>query len=313
METKQPQPVRLAFIWDFSVTPIELHSWGDGLNAALKTLSSEDFNYLVKVIANDKAEVIYEEIKNFDPDVILAWGSLDRPSFAGLRQFKKPTALCFAGGPTEHSNTDNFDVIFVENVEYQQKFAEQGIHVELAFGTNEYLFRTFTVNKNWLACYPCAFAGWKRLDLFSEAVGKDGIVVGKILPEELHIVKNVVQNGCTIMAAIPYQVMPYIYNQSKFALITAHNVGGSQRAVLEAMACGTPPIVMSDNIKNREFVEDANYGFVVDPDVDKIKTLLKELSSKPMPDPTMGRRFIENRYTSKHYAQKIDKCLKEIL
>jgi len=94
--------LKIAFIWDFSVEPLQLYGWADGLNAALKVLAQK-YGHTVKVIPSDNPNEIYEQIENFMPDIILAWGSIDRPSFAGLKQFNKPvesstTAIRFPAG-----------------------------------------------------------------------------------------------------------------------------------------------------------------------------------------------------------------------
>lgn len=290
---------RLAFIWDFSVSELEKASWRDGLNQALQILAYEH-GVDVRVIQHDNPDAIWAEIKEWQPTHILGWGSLDRPSFSGLEQFDIPRGLCFAGGPRQHPNSEVFDTIFVENTHYLEDFKEQGVNAVLAFGVNDLFFRPLETAKHWKAVYPASFAAWKRHELFYDAVGEKGLAIGKISEHEKYIFKDGIAAGVCVLPPVPYEVLPMIYNQSEFALITASEVGGSQRAVLEAMACNIPPVVMSDAPQNVEYVKEAGFGLIVEPDVESIK---KALRSEPQK--TGGRGYIESKWTAKHYAQQI--------
>lgn len=290
----------MCFIWDFTVSPMQLYGWNDGLKRALEIMA-EKYGVYVNVIASDKPNEIYERVKEFKPDYILGWGSLDRPSFAGLSQFKVPTGLCFAGGGTKHPHTENFDVVFVENKSYLEQFKEQEVNVIQAFGTNESLFQPIKLNKRFIACYPASFARWKRHNLFADATESKGIAVGKFLENEPECFDICVQSGNTVLTEVPYKCLPEVYNQSVYTLVTAANNGGGQRNVLESMACNVPPIVMSDSDKNCEFVEESGYGIIVDPDVDKIKeVLLSEYKNSEQ-----GRNYILKNYSAEKYADKI--------
>lgn len=306
MEKKEK---KLAFIWDFTVEPLELYSWSDGLSEALRILSSK-YGWHVLIIPSDKPREIYDKLSTFQPDIILGWGSLDRPSFAGVKEFDVPTALCFAGGPTEHYHRENFDLIFVENDVYHEAFTKQGSKTIKAFGTNDNLFRPYNRAKRFDAVYAAAFATWKRHNLFADAVGDKGLAVGKILEHEIHNYKYCVDKGVLTLSSVPYKNLPELYSYSKTALITAANNGGGQRNVLEAMACNLPPIVMADSDKNTEFVQDSGYGFICDPNIDSIKeTLTKAMEYK---DTGKGREYIQSKYSAEKYADKLYKGLTNI-
>lgn len=302
-DKKIKDQVVVAFVWDFSVEPLTLYGWADGLNMALKHLAGKN-DWFIKIIADDRPDEIYKQIEETSPDFILGWGSLDRPSFAGIREFGVPTGLCFAGGPTEHPQLDNFDVVFVESEVYYEAFKSQGVNVHRAFGTNDYLFKPLALKKKYLGIYPASFANWKRHDLFARSLGKTGLVVGRILENEEHNFQVCIDQGCTVLPEVPYHVMPFLINQSKHAVITASSVGGGQRAVLEAMSCGVWPIVMSDSEKCSEYVMDSGFGSVVDPNVEAIKEEIDRLTNFKIV-PKVGVDYIKDKYSSEKYAEAL--------
>lgn len=299
---------KLILAWDFSVNPVELHTWQDGLNAALGVMQ-EKYDYEIYVVAEDKQDAMHRKIREIGPDVILSWGSLDRPSFAGMREHGVPTALCFAGGTTKDPNVSSFDIVFVESETYEKAFKKDNINVKRAFGTNSRLFVPIDVNKNFLGFYPAAFALWKRHELFAPAVGKGGLACGKFIEQEHVCIEVCVKNGVTILPQVPYAVVPYLFNQSKFAVITASSIGGSQRAVLEAMSCNTIPIVMSDSEKCAEYVKDSGFGVIVEPTVEAIKEAL----SKTYKFDNDGRSYILSKYSADIYAKQLHEGIQSIL
>lgn len=297
---------KLAFVWDFSVEPLQLYGWADGLSMALRILA-EKYGYVVKVFAHDDPNVIYKDLQSFMPDQILAWGSLDRPSFAGLRQFNKPTALCFAGGTTKHPQSSSFDLIFVENDVYVKEYQEQGINVVKAFGTNDILFKPMPFTKKWDTIYTAAFARWKRHDIYAEAVKDTGLAVGKIQRQEIECYEICVKNGVTVIPEVPYHVMPYLYNQSLISIVTA--LWGGQRNVLESMACDMPVIITSDNTTTVEIVKESGYGIICDPSVDSLKEAIEKAKTEKHPD---GVKLVKAKYSAEVYAKALNKGLESI-
>lgn len=297
----------LAFVWDFTVTPMELYGWQDGLKAALQRLAF-DHDWFVKVIASDKTEEIYSQVEELRPDYVLCWGSLDRPSFAGIRNVapNATVGLCFAGGGTKHPHLSNFDVVFVESAVYEEAFKKQGVNVFRAFGTNDELFAPMALRKRWIGIYPAAFARWKRHELFAKALGQDGLAVGRLLEHELDCADVCVENGVTVMPQLPYEVLPYLYAQSRFTVVTANAHGGSQRTVLESMAMNIPPIVMSDSDKCSEYVLDSGFGKIVEPNVEAIQEAVASLmAEKTLGKNTAGRDYVLKKYSTQGYADAL--------
>jgi len=302
--------LRLAFVWDFSVTPLDVYGWGDGLSRALQLLASE-YGYDIKVIPSSDIVEIYESLGAFSPEVILGWGSLDRPSFSGFGELGIPTALCFAGGATKHDSAENFDVIFVENQVYLDSFIEQGYNARRAFGANDDLFQPMKLAKKWDGVYPASFAKWKRHKLFAQALGKKGLAFGKVIQEERDdTIGYCINAGVTVLPQLTYDVVPYLIAQSHSVVITASSIGGSQRTTLEAMAMNVPPIVMSDSDKNVEYVKESGFGFIVDPDPKAIKEAVAK--AKKMKPSEAGREYIMEKYSAKGYADSLHKGIQSI-
>ena len=107
----------------------------------------------------------------------------------------------------------------------------------------------------------------------------------------------------------PRKVIIDFIRQSHCALNTSEFWGGGQRMTLEAMSCGIPPIVMSDSPKNCEYVEESGYGIICNPDIQEIKEAIekaKEIKSMK------GYNYIQEKWTSKNYADNLLKGLKNI-
>lgn len=302
--------LRIAFIWDFSVDNWSLVTWEDGLNQALKILA-EKYSATVRIIPGTDIDEIYKTIREFSPDVILGWGSLDRPSFSAINTFGVPAALCFAGGTTQHPHTENFQMFFVENSSFEGEFRQQGLPVKKAFGVNDTLFAPMTLQKRFDAFYPAAFAKWKRHDLFAEATKQNGVVCGRYLPHEKECLEVCVNQGNIILGEQPYRTLPFIYNQSISAVVTAGPRAGSQRVVLESLACNVPPIVMADHEENKEFIQEAEFGLIVVPNVDAIQNAI-EVARLSLQKKNLGRQFIKAKYSAEKYADSLYAGLSDI-
>lgn len=301
---------RIAFVWDFFLEPLEIYGWADGLHMALKILAAKHDVEVFPIPTGDTTE-IYDRLRMIDPQFILAWGDLARPSFGGIKQFGVPTGLCFAGGTTEHGNRDNFDVIFVENDEYVKRFAKDGYKVKRAFGVNDALFApTIHLKPQFSAIYPAAFMPWKRHDLFAKAAGDRGLAVGAMFAHEKDCFNVCFENGVAVMPKVPYEVLPWLISQSLAVVVTAAKDGGSQRTVLEAMSMNKPVIVTSDNVQCVEYVKEADCGIIVEPEVVKIREALKRLDDAKA---DKGRMFVEMNYSAEIYAQQLWEGIKKYL
>lgn len=247
----------------------------------------------------------------WNPDAILGFSDFSRPYLREIRG-KKPIALCYTGG-TFKDYKDVPDIVFVENKSYAKWMRDIGVAgVAQAFGTNTEIFRPVRQPKVFKAFFPATFAGWKRHELFAEAMGKDGLACGWWQENEPACHEVCFKYGCAVLHHQMPESVVHLYNMSHTCLVTSRNEGGSQRSVLEAMACGIPPIVMSDSDKNREYVEEAGFGLIVEPDPNRIREAVEELIARPH-DPKKGIAYISSKYTAEHYATKVRDGIQGIL
>jgi glycosyltransferase involved in cell wall biosynthesis len=308
---------RIAFVWDWPFTFEQGPDWRDGLAAALKILSNK---YEVGVFAPGN-EMVYPHpyfdihlnsdiptaVEWFEPDVILMWGDFTRPNLPKLLKLGIPTAICFAGGETNHPLREAVGHIFVENKNYLKHF--EGLPVSVAFGTNEELFRPMDLPKIFDIFFPATFALWKRHSLFAEvAIGKRACAAGYMYPNshESECYEICQANGVLTLPHQRAETLVYLYNSSNVILVTSADNGGSQRTVLEALACDRPVVVMSDSEKTSEYVLESGVGAVADPTVSDINRALGKAAGG-------GRQYIMENYTAKHYADALEEEMLNLL
>lgn len=263
--------MKLAFLWHAEFQTQELLNWQDGLYAALQELGKEwevrmfvpygDADVTVGNISIEQYPTpgqTFQEALSFEPDAVLCWGGLDRPLHALVRRLGKPTALCFAGGPVNHPNLENFDLVFCETDYHLPVFKSLGVNVRKAFGVNTDLFRPTPWQKpHFMAIMPAAFALYKRYPLFADAFGSDGLAVGQVQTQpdgtvwEGEFCHEVCLNRdvAVIPRIMPYYMMPYMYGLAECTVLTSTTYGGCDRTVLEALACDKPVVICDDNEK----------------------------------------------------------------
>lgn len=248
---------------------------------------------------------------DWNPDAILGFSDLSRPYLKELAG-KKPIGLCYTGGTfLDYKNVPS--IIFVESRSYLKWFREMGINAVQAFGTNTEIFKPYKQPKVFKAFFPATFAAWKRHELFAEAMGKDGLVCGWWQPHEPQCVQVCFDKGVGVLHHQMPESIVHLYNMSHTVVITSRDDGGSQRAVLEAMACGIPPIVMDDSDKCREYVEEAGFGKIVSPTEGAIREAVEHYIWQNLEKGQKGIDYIASKYTERHYADKIKQGILSIL
>lgn len=257
----------------------------------------------VSVYSNHENKKITPLVEQEEFDAVICWGSLDRPWHQYLDEYLCPKILCFAGGPTQHPNLKHFDVVCVESQVYEDRFRAQGVKVIRAFGTNTKLFAYESKTPKVIdALYPASFCFHKNHELFARAMEGHGLCVGNY--NELSIVGRVLQYGTPTIRRVSSEVLCDLYNMSHCVVLPGGPDSGSQRVVLEAFACGTPVVVMSDNDKCREFVEESGFGKVVEPIDTEIRDAVEELMMERLA-PNIGVGYVKSKWTESHYAESI--------
>jgi len=293
---------RIGFLWD-GIDKFLGTRFKDGLWLALEHMKEDfDIGYFEP---HHK-----QKIDLFKPDVLLFWGALIENSKPLVESYPYKKAICFAGGPIEQNNVDGFDMYFYESDINRLEFEALGKPNMRAFGVNDQIYRPERRKKVFDAMFAGTFAAWKRPGLFAEAVGNKGFWAGIHQEHEMWCVDVCHEHGVTVSDETSREQIASFLNSSYSALNTASFWGGGQRMTLEAMACNIPPIVMSDSPKNVELVEDAGYGIICEPNVSSIRRAVAK--AKRMKK-HIGRKYIESKWTSKHYAQNLKEGLLNIL
>lgn len=315
MENKR---LNIVFLHDWEHPLNELLDNDDGLPAAVAEISRNHsliwitrgqpltfmhHGYTIHSVPSDAS--LLSIVGAHSPDVIIAWGSLDRPWHQLIHdQFKStPKVLCFAGGPTAHIAKSYFRVIVCESQVYLDAFTKTGVTAVRGFGTNvRTFFHERRLPKVWDAIYPASLCFHKNIELFARAMGDRGICVGN--HNEPTVASKVLSLGTALLHRVSSTTLCDLYNMSRVTVVTAGPQGGAQRVVLESMSCGVPVVVMSDHDRCIEFVEESHFGLVVHPvDID-IRDAVNRLIAVPL-DPSIGTAYINSKWTESHYAEAI--------
>lgn len=297
--------MKIAFIWQ-GISGRYGH-WNDGLKKAMELIETEH-------------EVTYHEPHEHikDVDVILYWEApctilgKDKLNYLNILSNPIPKALLFAGGNLKKEWVDGFDMIFVESQINADECEQLGLRYRTAFGVNTDIFFPMEMEKVYDGMHQATCASWKRLDLFAKSLKDKGIVCGREQATDPNGFDECRKHKVTLLPEQPYENVAKLLNQSHTMVQTSEYWGGGQRATLEAMACGIPPIVMSDSPKNREYVEASGFGAVVEPDSGAIQEKIEYFKTHPV-DALVGVNYVLNNWSAAHYGVSLLQGIKEIL
>lgn len=293
---------KIAFIWQ-GISG-RYGQWKDGLWSAMK--------YLEEIY-----DVSYHDIdEETDPDaIVLYWeapctiNGKFRDNYIRIKNLPNKKILLFAGGPIQKEWVDGFDLLCVESKINADECDRLGIPNITAFGVNTDIMKPLSLEKKWKGIHHGTCASWKRQWLVGEALGEDGLVVGRFQEEDPEPFNKCREYGCNVMGEQTPEEIARLLNQSEVCLQTSDYWGGGQRCTLEAMACGIPVICMEDSPKNREYVEESGAGLVVSPDAEGIKSAIKEISGWDTEKKTSGIKYVASKWTAKHYADNLIKAI----
>ena len=309
--------LKIAFVQDWSHPINEIIDNEDGLPRAIEVIAQknkviwytsgncltvEHKGYTLSLVPSEAN--LLSQIESQSPDVIVCWGSLDRPWHKAIHdRFKNtPKVLLFAGGPRNHIARSYFNVIVCESQCYIDDFTRVGVTAVRGFGTNTKLFNDRRLPKVWDAIYPASLCFHKNIELFCTAALSRGLCVGN--HNEPNIASKILSIGTSLLHRVSSNVLCDLYNMSHVTVVTAGPEGGAQRVVLESMACGVPVIVMNDHDRCIEFVEESGFGKVCHPIATDIKEAIDNLISQRL-DKSIGLAYIQNKWTEYHYADSI--------
>lgn len=256
----------------------------------------------------DFGPYLKERVLAWKPDAVLFFCDFSREILKEFEDVKIPKAQAFTGGPYrdyEHVA----DIVFVESQSYYDEFKARGLNVKRAFGVNTSLFKPMPEQpKIFDAVFPATMAGWKRHNLFAEALGSNGLACGYWQPHEMHVIESLQKHKTAILHHQNAESVNLLYNMAKTCVVTSADNGGSQRTVLEAMACNIPMVVMSDSNKTSEYVRDCGVGAIVEPDANKIRAAVEEWKDRKI----NTRDWVVKNYSEFVYANQMKEGIESI-
>lgn len=303
---------KLAFVWDWEPEFSQAITWKDGLAAAVKELSNR---FEVGVFTDTKYTIPHEyfDIRPIseinDPDAILIWGDMTRPHIPKLAELGKPMAICFAGGELFTGYEEMFDHIFVESEVYRQAYADKDLPVSIAFGTNTELFKPIPEQHVVFdVFFPATYALWKRHSLLAQATqGLKVCTSGYMYPDswEKECYEVMEKSGALVLPHLAPEALVRLYSAASCVVVPSKSSGGSQRTVLEALACEVPVIVTDSDKFDWEGV------IKVDPTPKAIISAVEKCVHQLAYPQT--REYIEKNWSHITYADSLEEKLNGII
>lgn len=209
-------------------------------------------------------------LRDFQPDAVVCYGPAIEACWDEVRDAcpNAVLALDYGGGPLTDLNGNvrqecrRFDWIFTAHETQARLLRDGGVRATKARGVPTNRYRPMPgVAKRWHVFCPTTFVAGKRPGLVAQALEQFApekpslfagwmehpAVVDMVRWGNIPLNKAGVQlrNNIELAGRIPYALMPYCYNASQVC-ITGSGEEAGPYVPLEAMACGTPAIVMAD-------------------------------------------------------------------
>lgn len=261
--------MNITFVYD---APDEY--WNDGLKKAIDIMGTQ---WNIR-----KQNGFFKPIMT---DFVLVWGAFGSKQQERVMESPFKKGICIAGGPLNHPDIHKFDVVFVETKWQQNELRKIGVDAKLAFGTNTDLFKPIPEQpKLFTAIYPAAFALWKRHNLFADRYcmnGEDSSTKGLLFKPSIALgymqaneweretYDYCMSKGIVVLPQVKPEVLAYLYNACDIVYIPSTIVGGGERAVLEALACGIDVEVEDDNPKLVQLLKDMKHKLLTHHDYAK--------------------------------------------
>ena len=255
-----------------------------------------------------------ERIARMQPDLILGWGSVDHKIYPKLRIAlpKTPIAYFLAGGPIGWGDPRTFDVMFVETDFHVRDLADVGVKSVRALGIAADIMTPVPQGKQWDVIFPASFTSNKRYDLFCETIKKGRFSACTPGPvNERALLELSKKSGATTLGYTPRDVLRDLYCASRVTVLTGGAWGGSQRTLLESLACGIPVISCDDNFQLDWLKRIGAPVTFVPPSSDFLVDAVHEVLANP-PDPVPLRQFVLDHFTGRHYYDAVLSGLKLI-
>lgn len=265
----------IAFVWYFEKAEWVYPNWRDGLRAAME-------------LVGQKHEVdwyVGKKIPDKQYDFLLFWDDSNSEMFNHLETGKR-NGVCLTTDPHNIENLKRLDVVFCESKPVYEAVRSQGVRAIRAFGTDtDFFYPNPNVEKDVEFFYPATFSPWKRQSDIAH-LGDKLWCVGTVQPDGLLELEACKRQGVHIEEGyFPAEKIREYYWRAQKVIVPA--IHGSERTVLEAMACGVWPMVVNhNNLRALSYIEEYMEARESDYDLQM-------------------RQFVTDRYSHIKYAEQL--------
>ena len=252
----------------FNKDPAHYDTWRDGLWAAVRLLAR---NYTIQYLnVNDivvaEQPPIHYHLKPGTFKFILGWGAFGSPTDYFLTQLHlvhndpHPKALCIGGNavPPHENVSEVYDLLFFETEWYREQISFHPL-IQQAFGINANIYHKLPPKRDadgarvfdWDVLMVGHFLPWKRHLYLTQKEGRR-LAVGEIYQEYSvsgEIVEQLQEHGIEVTNMLPPRELADLYRSSRLVFFPMATIGGGERSLLEARACGADVEVAEDNPK----------------------------------------------------------------
>ena len=238
--------MKIAILWYWDRAEEIYPNWRDGHRKA--------FEELAKVHEVDL--ILGKKLPDYQPDFLLFWDDSNSEVFQHLDRYSCRKGICLTTDPHRMDNLRKLDVVFVESEPIYQAVRREGIRCIRAFGTDtDFFYPNPDIKKDIEYFYPATFSPWKRQSAIAY-LGNKLTCVGTVQPDGQEELQECLENGVAVEEGyFPVEKIREYYWRSRSVIIPA--IHGSERTVLEAMACGIKPMVINfDNVRALSYLKE---------------------------------------------------------
>lgn len=265
---KQHDKPKEQMLFVFNKDPAHYDTWRDGLWAALRILAR---NFTIQylnvndIVVAERPSINYH-LRPGTFKFILGWGAFGSPTDYFLTQLHTvhadphPKALCIGGNavPPHENVTEVYTLLFFETEWYRETISFHPL-IHQAFGINSNIYHKLPPKLDehgdrvfeWDVLMVGHFLPWKRHLYLATKEGRK-LAVGEIYQEyevSATIVEQLQEHGIEVTNMLPPRELADLYRTSRLVYFPMATVGGGERALLEARACGAEVEVAEDNPK----------------------------------------------------------------
>lgn len=263
--------LKVAVVWFWDQASSIMPNWRDGHRAAIEEIAKKhEVVWFLNKQAPDSTE---------HWDFILLWDDSNSGFFTDIAKYDCRKGMILTTDPQNFDNLRKIDVVFVESVPVYEAVRAQGIRTIRAMGTDTSFYRPKKREKDIEYFYPATFSPWKRQQDIAY-LGEKLTCIGTLQPdgvEELRFCEEAHVN--TIIDYLPAEVIKDYYQRAQHVIIPA--VHGSERTVLEAMACNILPEVTNPvNVRTASYIKEYEEALKKDPKMTPRKFVVVNYSHK---------------------------------